>query len=284
MTSPAPTAVAVAPINHLALPLQYPLARISDLSPDARSIHRVVRRRWSPVLDRDVFELRSGIRHVSREEAAVFTPTPRMMTAIRELESQRLAYYSSEYGHQLNVVPVSKCYTYAQGRGSQFIEVHLVGEHQNDSSLLAVIIGGELETRESPGGAHETVIRARHENATDVEHDSSSTAILSMRNMSQPRFPNDGQMEFTAALTSALLYPIDVDPLLADDGSSRPGASCTDCDTPHPFAPYAPPAVDGLPGTRLVSVRARPMRSYLVAEPPAHRAPDQPINSESEIA
>lgn len=259
------TALPVRPMNAGQEPASYPLASPASLSPDAQHVYLHGR---GQRLDRDLFDPSLRNRFVSREEGAAFKPTERMLAAIAELETARLATYSETYGPQLRVTRVHEQYTYAQGRGAQLIKVSVFEQYPEESQLLAVLIGGDLESRDSRGSVAEVEVRARHENATDFEHDASSTALMVVRNLSQPTFMGYGHMSFTAVLTSAHLYPIGVDPLLADDGDTNPSQICTDCEECHPMAPHLPPKVTSLSGAHFVTVEVRPFRPYLVETPP----------------
>lgn len=257
------TAMPIHPMNGA--PLSYPLAAPSSLSADAQLVRADGHHR---VLDRDLFEPKRRNTFVRAEEATVFQPTERMLVAIAELESARLATYSTRSGHALHGTPVHEQYTFAQGRGSQFIRISVFDKYLEEARQLVVLIGADLESRDA-GGIPEITIRSRHENATDIEHDASSTALLVLRNATQPVFTGYGRMSFTGVLTEANLYPIGVDPLTVDDGETGPGDICTDCEDPHPFAPYLPPKVDSLSGAHFVTVEMWPLRPYLVAAPPA---------------
>jgi hypothetical protein len=262
--APARSALPVRPMN-MERAVDYPLAGPSSLSADAQHMYIHGRGRK---LDRDVFDRSQRNKYVSGEDAEAFEPTERMLTAIAELEAVRLASYSTTYGPALRVTRVHEQYTYAQGRGTQLITVSVFDEHPDEAQLLAVIIGGDLEGRDARRGVTEVEVRSRHEDATDFEHDASSTALMVVRNISQPVFLGYGHMSFTGVLTEANLYPIGVDPLTADDGDTSPGEPCTYCEEPHPFAPFQPPKVPALSGAHFVTVEVRPFRPYLVEAPP----------------
>ncbi|MCI4659608.1 hypothetical protein [Cryobacterium zhongshanensis] len=244
-------------------PIKFPLALPSTLGADALYIYK--HSQGQKKLDRDIFDP-SSARFKTGEERDAFVPTERMLTAIAELERAHLATYNLRW-RTLRVHKVHEHYTFAQGRGSQLIRVSVFDEYQDEAQLLAVLVGGDLESRTSDRGRSEIAVRARHEDATDVEHDASSTALLLVRNASEPVFTGYGTMSFTGVLTSAQLYPLGVDPLAADGDETRPGEICTQCETPHPFAPYQPPTVAGLGGLHFVTIETRPFRPYLVAAP-----------------
>lgn len=259
-------ALPIRPMNSVDGPMRYPIAPPSSLSADAQLIYADGRRQK---LDRDLFDPKRRNAFIRPDEARAFRPTDRMLAGIAELETARLATYDTRIGHTLHCTPVHEHYTFARGRGSQLIKVSVFDEHPEDARLLAVLIGGDLESRDIDGGVHRVAVRSRHEDATDVEHDASSTALLVLRNLSQPIFTGYGRMTFNGVLTEANLYPIGVDPLTADDGRSMVGDTCTDCTTPHPFAPYLPPGVDDLSGAHFVTVETWPLRPYRVSAPPA---------------
>jgi hypothetical protein len=263
---PARTALPVRPMNADQEPFDYPRALLASLSADAQRMYSLGQGRK---LDRDVFDATRRRSHVPPDEAKAFQATERMLAAIAELEAARLATYDTTYGPVLRVTRVHERYTFAQGRGSQLIHVRVFDEHPDDARLLAVLLGGDLESRDTRSSMSEIAVRSRHENATDFEHDASSTAMLTVRNISQPVFAGYGLMSFTGVLTEANLYPIGVDPLNADDGETRPGDTCTRCEEHHPFAPFMPPKVDSLSGAHFVTVEVRPFRPYLVEAPPA---------------
>lgn len=259
--TPREHALPVRPMNR-ERPIDYPTAALSSLSDDARVLHR----RGGHKLDRDVFNEKMRNRYVSEEDARDFRPTERMLAAIAELEAAGLARYDAGY-RSFYKTEVCDEYTYATGRGSQLIKVSTFVDYPGEAKLLAVLIGADFEGRQGPAGT-EISIRSRHEDATDVEHDASSTALLTVRNISAPDFTGYGRMTFSGVLTKVHLYPIGTDPLVVDDGDTRPGAVCTDCEKPHPFAPFLPPEIESLKGPQFVTVEALPLRPYLVAAPP----------------
>jgi hypothetical protein len=267
MSEDAPSslpALIVTPMNDE--PIDYPLALPSTLSSDAQLLHRHGGNAQGR-LDRDVFST-ERVHYVSREDAAAFEPTERMLVAIAELDAAGLSSYDAKY-KSLHVTRVHNEYTFARGRGSQLIKVSTFDKYPEEAELLAVLIGGDLETQGARDAVPEVAVRARHESATDFEHDASSTALLMVRNISQPSFGPYGRMSFSGVLTEARLYPIGVDPVNESDADTRPGSLCDTCDDPHPFAPFQPPFVSGLKGPKFVTVETRPLRPYLVAAPPA---------------
>jgi hypothetical protein len=251
----------VRPMNEESEPFRYPLVGLSSVSEDAQRMHR--HGSGSGRLETDPF---ASQRYVSQEERKAFVPTERMLTAIAELEAVRLARYDTKWNN-LYCHRVHEQYTVAYGRGSQIIRVSVFDEHPDEAQLLAVLIGGDLESRDTSRGGFETSVRARHDTATDVEHDASSSAQLIVRNITQPNFAGYGRMTFTGVLTEASLYPIGTDPLLVDDDENSPGEICTACEEHHPFAPFLPPQVKGLEKRLFVTVETLPFRPYLVAAP-----------------
>lgn len=253
-------------------PIGFPRSTPSSLSDDARVMHRVESGRR---LKRDPFDRKSRHRFVTREEEKAFRPTERMLAAIAELEAVDLASYRNDVFYSTRT---HERYSYAVGRGAYLIRVSVFEEHPDyDAKLLAVLIGADLESRDTRNdGMPEIVLRARHEDATDFEHDASSTAMLTVRNPTMPKFSGYGRMTFTGVLTEASIYPIGVDPLQAEDQDTHAGELCTSehC-KPHPFAPYMPPKIE-LPGPQFVTIEAYPIRPYLVEDP------GQPPLSDSE--
>jgi hypothetical protein len=249
-------------------PIQYPLVNLSALSDDGLKMYRSTR---GGRLNRDIFDATTRNRYISPAEERAFEPTKRMLAAIKELEDARLATYSNTHGHSLSLTQVHEHYTVAYGRGSQFIKVSTFSKHPEETKLLAVLVGGDLESREvSVNRLHEVSVRCRHEDATDFEHDASSTAQLVVRNPTLPVFAGYGRMRFHGVLTEANLYPLGADPLQqTDEDTNEAGEPCTSCEVPHPFAPYLPPAADWLQGPIFVVVETLPLRPYLVAAQPA---------------
>jgi len=248
-------------------PLSFPLAGLSAVSKDARELHRHAASGSGQYLERDIFDPKTRHRFIPKEEKDKFTPTDRMMSAIAELEAVGLARYEPKY-RALYTSRVHKLYTYARGRGSQIITVSLFGKHEDDKRILAVLVGADLESRDRRSGQHgdEIAIRARHETATDFEHDASSTALLVVRNPSPPVFTGYGRLTFTGVLTEARLYEIGVDPLQINDGDTEAGHTCDHCDDHHPFAPFQPPLVEDLQGPRFVTVETMPFQAYQVED------------------
>lgn len=249
-------------------PFTFPLCGLSSLSEDARTMYRSGR---GHRLNRDVFDLKTRNRYITPAEERAFQPTDRMMAGIRELEAARLGRYSSSHGHSLSVTQVHEHYTVAYGRGSHLIEVSTFTKHPDEKELLAVLVGGDLESRESSAfRLSELAVRCRHEDATDFEHDASSTAQLVVRMPTAPVFAGYGRMQFNGVLTETNLYPLGADPLQQSDEDTKfDGELCTSCETPHPFAPYLPPKAAWLQGPVFVLVETLPLRPYLVAAPPA---------------
>lgn len=249
------------PMNDI--PLGYPRMTPGQLGSDAQHLYRIASDRH--ILDRNVFAAESGgVSYIRPAAARAFRPTRRMIAAITELEDAGLARYSTDHGHQLLVTRVHERYTVAFGRGSQFIRVSTHTDAPEEAQLLAVLVGGDLENRSnSIPGISTVVARSRHENATDDEHDASSTAQLTIRHPGPPVFTGYGGMRFQGVLTEARLYPPGTDPVNRADGL------CTLCGTPHPFAPFLPPRLSGDEGPVFVTVETLPIRPYLVAAPPA---------------
>jgi hypothetical protein len=245
-------------------PIEWPLASPSSLSEDAQIMYKSTR---GGKLNRDIFDSKTKNRYISPAEEKTFEPTDRMMTAIRELEEVRLAKYSNKYGHNLSLNRVHEHYTVAFGRGSQLIRVSTFAKYPDESELLAVLVGGDLENR---GGRDKSVgeitVRSRHETATDFEHDASSTAHLVINLPTAPSFSGYGGMEFQGVLTSANLYPLGTDPLKQSDNDTRyDDELCETCEIPHPFAPYLPPSATWLQGPTFVIVDVLPLRPYTVS-------------------
>lgn len=253
----------VKPMNER--PIEYPLVNLSALSDGALHMYK---HGGGRSLDRDVFDPKARNRFVSAVEERTFQPTDRMMEAIRELEAGKLATYSSKYGHSLSVIRVHEHYTVAFGRGSQLIQVSTFEDYPEESELLAVLVGGDLENRETgPIRVGEIAVRSRHEDATDFEHDASSTAHLTVRFNGAPTFSGYGKMEFYGVLSAANLYPLGTDPLNQSDADTKyDGELCDTCETPHPFAPFLPPAATWLKGPTFVKVEVFPLRPYTVAD------------------
>jgi hypothetical protein len=260
--------------NHQAVkpmddrPIQYPLVNLSALSDDGLKMYRSTR---GGRLNRDIFDAKTRNRFISPAEERAFEPTRRMLAAIKELENAGLATYSNRHGHNLSMTRVHEHYSVAFGRGSQLIRVSTFTKHPDEAELLAVLVGGDLESREtSAGRLPEVSVRCRHEDATDVEHDASSTAQLLVKTPTMPVFAGYGRMQFHGVLTEAHLYPLGADPLRqTDDDTNEAGELCTSCEIPHPYAPYLPPKATWLQGPVFVIVEALPLRPYLVAAPPA---------------
>lgn len=252
-------------------PIDFPLVNLSALSHDALHLYRSTR---GGRLNRDVFDPTTRNRYISPAEERAFEPTTRMLAAIKELETARLATYSSSHGHNLSIARVHEHYTAAYGRGSQLIRVSTFTDRPDEAQLLAVLVGGDLESRDvSAFRLSEIAVRSRHEDATDFEHDASSTAQLVVRSAAPPVFTGYGHMRFQGVLTEANLYPLGADPLQQSDEDTRyDGELCDSCETPHPFAPYLPPKATWLQGPVFVIVESLPLRPYLVAAPPARRS------------
>lgn len=243
-------------------PYSFPRTTLASLSDDAR----LLAAQASHHLDRDVFTDRPG-RYVPREEADAFKPTQRMLDAIAELEGAGLASYHAQY-KSFSLTNVHPNYTFAFGRGSQFIRVTTFLEHpQHDEQLLAVFIGADIESKDNRSGGIPTVdVRARHDTGTDFEHDASSTAILSVLNPTAPVWSGYGRMVFHGVLSAARLYPLGTDLESVEDGDTTAGEVCTDCEKPHPFLPYQPPKIGDLSG-QFVTVEALPFRPYIIHDP-----------------
>lgn len=263
MTENPVPALHVEPMNEGLI--EYPLVDLSSLSDDALHMYKHGRGRS---LDRDVFDLKKLNRYVSPAEEKNFQPTDRMMEAIRELEVAKLATYSSKYGHSLSVTRIHEHYTVAFGRGSQLIQVSTFEDYPDESELLAVLIGGDLENRENGHiRVGEIIVQSRHEDATDFEHDASRTAQLTIRFNGAPTFSGYGKMEFYGVLTAANLYPLGADPLNQSDADTKyDGELCDTCETPHPFAPFLPPTATWLKAPTFVKVEVFPLRPYAVAD------------------
>jgi hypothetical protein len=256
-------ALPVRPMNDM--PIDYPLGPVSSVSEDAQLLHRAARRKQK--LDRDVFDDTRLHAWVKDDEAEAFQPTERMFAAIAELEAARLATYSPDF-KSLYATTVDKQYTVAYGRGSQLIRISRTDEYEHERRLLAVLVGGDIESRDSRNGTSRFDVQARHENATDFEHDASSAAKLELIAVSQPTFAGYGHVKLTALLTKAYLYPIGTDPLTMSDQDTTGGEWCDGkyCGERHPYAPHLPPEVESLGQGTLVTVEALPLRPYEVED------------------
>lgn len=261
-------ALPVRPINTE--PLRYPVINPRSLSSDARIMYQYLSEIWpTDRLDRNIFDLDVVNKFIPSARGAAFRPTDRMERAIGELVDHDFAVYSPG-SNRVRIKPVHEHYTIAAGRGSQFIRVSTFDEHPLESTLLAVIVGGDLESREVYPGGTEITVGSRHEDATDEEHSTARTSQLTILNPSRPDFNGYGEVRFTGVLTGARLYPCGTDPLKqVDPDTGRSQQMCTDCNQHHPFAPYLPPEADWLDRPVFVSVEVLPLRPYLVAEPPA---------------
>lgn len=268
MTKKKPDGAPVTPVLQMSAmndehePITWPLLAPSALSEDAQLVHH--HGRSGRQLDRDLFDAKAR-RGYSGEEG--YQPSERMLAAIAELEGARLGSYSPDTKF-LYLNPVHPLYTVAHGRGSQLIRVSVVGRHSGEEGqLLAVLVGGDLESRgQSDRDLAEVAVRSRHEDATDVEHDASSTAQLVVTPLSAPRFLMYGHLEFTALVLEARLYPHGADPLTQK--GFDPSELCRDCEEPHPYAPFLPPEVE-LPAARqgtIVRIECLPLRPYLVMD------------------
>lgn len=252
--------------RHERTPIRYPTANVAQLSDDARAMLSAINRVGFVKLDHDVFEPRAS-RLRSDPDFAI---TDRMRSSLEELDRHRLAHW--RHGSlQPTAVPVSKHYTYARGAGSLLIQVSLLGPNGHRNRLLATLVGGEIESRSEHEQLTNYTLRTRHPNATDFEHDSSSTAVLDVLNPSTPTFFGS-HMRFVGTLHKAALYPLGFDPLRALDRRGDHYGACRsdDCREPHPFAPYMPPIVRELKLPRLVLVETWPIVGLPVAEIPPY--------------
>lgn len=252
------------PMNEGQDPIDWPLAQPSTLSEDAQTIYRYADS--GRPLSRDYLDPKARRSYMSREEQDTYQPSERVLAAIEELKAVGLAEYKPKSKY-LYISKVSEHYTVAEGRGSQLIRAYLTDEETLEKVLLGVFVGGDIESRDNrSGGIPELTVRVRHENATDVEHDASSTAQLVIAAPTFPTFGGYGRVTFQGFLTEAKLYPIGTDPLTQEDFD--PSELCDQCERPHPFAPYLPPTVE-LPLTSkgtVVEIVCLPLRPYLVAE------------------
>lgn len=261
-SSTTESSVPVRPMNED--PISYPTAALSSLSEDARHAHRYATQSQNSKVDRDIFDRKSVNSYLS-PTAPRFEPTERMLAAFAELTAAGLASYDADYGW-LRATRVHAEYTVARGRGAHYITVSTFGSYIDDAKLLVALVGADFESRNARQGVEELVIRARHESATDFEHDASSTAMLTIRNISAPEHRGYGHQRFTGVLTEARLYPLGVDPTTVDDGDTRPGEFCDRCDDGHPFAPYQPPVLTDVRMPKFVVIETWPLRPYLVAD------------------
>lgn len=101
--------------------------------------------------------------------------------------------------------------------------------------------------------------------ATDAEEDRSYYADVHLGLMTLI-WHSYGESTYVGVLLSARLYPLGVDPLLAEDDDTKSGW-CTDCAERHPFAPFLPPVRSDLValGERIVIVKVAP-RGWYTAE------------------
>lgn len=246
--------------------LTYPTATPASLSPDARVVHAYYDRTSGSRVDLDVFDNEARRRgYVSREAAETFVPTPRFLTAVAELEAVGLASYSTEW-KTIRVTGISKYYTVAKGRGSSLIEVRVATDARSEGVLLAVLLGADIETGSDSGGRSAWTLRARHENATDEEHDAASTAHLTVLHPTVES-ASYGIVTYQGVLTEAHLYPLGTDPLRVDGAEVEMCDGGSGCDGPHPYAPYLPPKV-ALTGPLFATFKAYPVRPYRVAADP----------------
>lgn len=261
MTISTHPAMPILPMN--AEPVEYPTASLVSLSDDARFVHRYATRTYDPKVDRDIFDKKQRNAYIT-PNAPRFAPTERMLAAFAELEAAGLGSYDAEYGW-LRIKRVHDRYTVARGRGAHFITVSTFREHLDEARLLATLVGADFESRNNRPGVKELTLRARHESATDFEHDASSTALLTIRNISEPEHLMYGHQRYTGVLTEARLYALGVDPVTVEDADTRPGI-CDTCEDKHPFAPYQPPVVEDLQLPGFVVIETFPIRPYLVAD------------------
>lgn len=259
-------------------PLSYPLAGPSTLSADAALLLEHGSGYGAGRLDRDLFagerELR---RYVTEEQARAFVPTSRMIAALEELKSAGLTGWRPG-ASSFRATALHKHYTYARGRGAHFIKISTFDEHPDDSKLLAVLMGADLQSRRSDYDLDVIELLAQHPTACDIEHSTSHTAKLVVANPSVPRFSRMGNITFTGVLRQAYLYPIGVDPLRAygDDGPSDELCSMDGCE-PHPFAPYLGQEIADLRKPTFVRVEVSPLRARTALEPPAFPADAEPF-------
>lgn len=265
-------------------PISYPRASLRSLSAEARQLLR-----WGANggrIDHNPLDKSRRIGFISQEDRAAFQPDEALLAVISELETAGMAQYDAKY-RSFTTTLVHPEYTVAEGRGSQLIRVSTYSENPDyDKRLLAVIIGADLEERDSRRGEVTYDIRARHESATDFEHDASSTAWLTLSHPSNPVFGRYGRVELTAVLTEAHLYPLGTDPLEASDADTDSKEMCTSehCSVPHPFAPFQPPVVASITTPTFVHIEMLPHRPYLVEDPAGitpHEAPASDTESET---
>lgn len=256
----------VRPMNKPKKAIDWPVALPSSLSEDAQTLYGSGATR---TLDRDPFDRAIRNRFVPREEQEAYVASERVLVAAAELNSAALGSYEPEY-RTLYATAVHEHYTFAEGRGTQLIHVYALDPGGYvDKRLLAVLVGADIESRSNTGryDISETWVNARHWDATDAEHDASSTALLKILNPTAPTFTGYGRMAFTGLLVEAHLYGLGVDPLTVGDGDVDPGDVCTDCKKQHPFAPYQPPKIDSISERPiLVQVECLPIRPYLVQD------------------
>lgn len=238
MTAPQPLPPKV--MTHR--PMDYPTVSVSSLSEDAKSLLGVNRR-----LNPDVAQKR----------------------AIDELVDAHVARWDATNGW-LNVIDLHPDYTVATGRGTQFVQVYYqrLGSHRRQ--LLATVLGADLRTltrHEAP--VHQIV--ARHEDATDFEHDAAHVFDLELGYAAPIQFLDYGQTRIKGTMTALRAYPFGIDPLDVVDAylgsTGREHGLCTDCTTPHAFAPHLPPESPIALVNNTTDVELFPMAYYEVITP-----------------
>lgn len=250
-------------------PITYPTVTLAELSEDAhtllRAVHEDSRLEFDPLAS-------NARRPYDRPEGKVAV-SERLRAAIEEVVASGHGTWNEEY-QWMHTTRAHGDYTVAVGRGTQFARVYLLRyPGDRDGLLLAVALGADLTSSHDQNGHTSYRLRARHEDATDFEHDASSVLDIKIDFAHPPTFGDYGRVELTGVATEIRAYPLGMDPLDATDVDNRSPREVCDsehCD-PHPFAPFLPPVLN-LP-TRAVRVELLPLRTYQVAAPPAFATP-----------
>lgn len=223
---------------------RYPIAHPSSLSADAQMVYRSDH---SGRVDRDLLDPKTAHRYVTREDAAAYEPSKRLLAAIDELVAVGLARYDAEY-KSLSLVPVHENYTVAHGSGTYLAEVRIVPVDYGrrplyKGALLAVLDGADMSIETTEGAWMVARVEARHPEATDFEHDTSKTASLEIAGLALLSMYGS-ETRYVGTLIDARLYPLGTDPLTQSEPDTEPGM----CDgegygehDPHSFAPFLPP-------------------------------------------
>lgn len=250
-------------------PITWPITSPSSLGEDAKLLYKLANTETpSLTIHRDWFDGTSPNRYVRSQDAKSYVPSERDLSAIAEIVNARLGTYNPER-RRLHVERLHENYTVAYGRGSQLIQVYVSesAHFSHEGQLLATLVGADLESRRNNTSLASIEILARHETATDSEHDASATAALSILAPSI-QFIGYGSLDIHGFLDEAKLYPIGTDPTQLDDDGIAAGEMCDSkhCSTPHPFAPYRPDEISIGRKRLFVQATAYPLRPYLVQQ------------------